>query len=436
MREKPDRTNIEVLSAKCEKAFLVSIQQDMMNEEEAQNHIAELARLVDTMGIDVVGKTIVKLKKMNPRFLIGKGKVDQIITLAREKESDIIIFDDDLSPSQQRNLEEESQIAVIDRHEVILDIFADRARTKEAMLQVGLARMQYSLPRLKRAWTHLSRQRGGTRGTKGEGEMQLEVDRRLVLKKITFLKKELKKVKQRRAIQRKKRMRVPLPTISIVGYTNAGKSSLLNILTDADVFTEDKLFATLDPTTRKTHLENGQTILLTDTVGFIRKLPHDLVEAFKSTLEETVLSDYLIHILDISNPEVEDHINTTLSVLDEIDAREKDILTVFNKIDLLNNNTNKIQTLKNTYPGSIFISVHTREGLDELKKAVNRLLYNKLINKKMKIPVNRYDIVTYIHRNGKVLSEDHTGEAIIIKCLITEKMSNIITEKLNIKKTQ
>ncbi len=434
MREKPDRTNIEVLSTKCERAFLVSIQQDMMNEQEAKNHIAELARLVDTMGIDVVGKIIVKLKKFSSQFLIGKGKVDQIITLAREKESDIIIFDDDLSPTQQRNLEEESQIAVIDRHEVILDIFADRAKTKEAMLQVGLARMQYSLPRLKRAWTHLSRQRGGARGTKGEGEMQLEVDRRLVLKKITFLKKELKKVKQHRAVQRKKRERVPLPSISLVGYTNAGKSSLLNSLTAADVFTEDKLFATLDPTTRKIQLENGQTMLLTDTVGFIRKLPHDLVEAFKSTLEETVLANYLIHILDISNPEVEDHIKTTLAVLDQINAFDKDILTVFNKIDLLNNNANKIKRLKNTYPGSIFISVHTGEGLDELKKAVNKLLYNKLINKKIKIPISRYDIVTYIYRNGKVLSKEHTNKAIIIKCLITEKISNIINEKLSMEK--
>jgi GTP-binding protein HflX len=430
MTEQTDQTTIDVLSTKCERAYLITIQKDGMNEQEAEFHIEELTRLVDTMGIGIVGTMIVRVKKLNARYLIGQGKINEIIGKAKDKDSDIIIFDDDLSPSQQRNIEELSQITVIDRHEVILDIFADRATTRDAILQVGLARMQYSLPRLKRAWTHLSRQRGGAKGTRGEGEMQLEVDRRLVMNKINQLKKELKKVKQHRAIQRKKRHRVPLPSISLVGYTNAGKSSLLNKLTDANVFIEDKLFATLDPTTRKIKLDNGQVMLLTDTVGFIRKLPHDLVEAFKSTLEETVLSDFLIHVLDVSNTEVDEHFNTTLQVLEEIHAHEKSILTVFNKIDLLEKDSNRIHILKNRYPDALFISTHTREGFDSLLKEMNKLIAHKLLNKTFNIPHERYDIVSFIHRNGQMIKEEHTENNYTINCLISEKINNKVEKML------
>ena len=432
MEKETDRTTVKVFSTKCERAYLVTIQQNQQIYEEAENHIIELSELVDTMGIEVVGQSIVKLRQMNPRFLLGKGKIEEIIALAKEKESDIIVFDDDLSPSQQRNIEELSQITAIDRHEVILDIFADRAKTREAMLQVQLARMQYSLPRLKRAWVHLSRQRGGARGTRGEGEMQLEVDRRLVLKKIISLRKELKKVTQQRAVQRQDRQRVPVPAISLVGYTNAGKSSLLKALTNADVFIEDKLFATLDPTTRRINLDNGQKILMTDTVGFIRKLPHDLVDAFKSTLEETVLSDFLLHILDISNPEVEEHHKTTLSVLEDINVIDKPIITVFNKIDLIGKNSGKKGRLKLCYPDALFISTKTKEGFKDLEKAIIRLLIPRLTNLDIKIPVSRYDIVSFIYRNGKVLKEEYDEKHIRINCLVTKKISSILKEKLQI----
>ena len=405
----------------------------MQSIEEAENHINELSQLVDTMGIEVIEKKIVKIKKMNPRFLLGKGKIEEIVSLAKEKEADIIIFDDDLKPTQQRNIEELSGMAVIDRHEVILDIFVDRAKTREAMLQVQLARLQYSLPRLKRAWTHLSRQRGGARGTRGEGEMQLEVDRRIVLRKIVNVKKELKEVGKQRAIKRSKRQRVPVPSISLVGYTNAGKSSLLKALTDADVFIEDKLFATLDPTTRRIELDNGQKILLTDTVGFIRKLPHDLVEAFKSTLEETVVADFLLHILDVSSPEVEEHYQTTLSVLDEINAINKPSIMVFNKIDLLEKNPGIIERFRQLYPEALYISTKTKEGFEDLKKAIIRLLAPQLTTVNIDIPVNRYDLVTFIHRNGKVLAEEYDEEFIHINCLVTEKIGNMLKEKVKIK---
>ena len=263
-----------MFSPVVETALLVCVRLPGMSSTELDYMKEELSNLIDTMGLKVLEVVTATLKKPTPRYFVGSGKAQEIADYAKELEADCIVFDDDLSPSQQRNWEELSGVCVIDRHEVILDIFANRATTKEATLQVGLARMEYSLPRLTRAWTHLSRQRGGTKGTRGEGETQLEVDRRIVLRKISKFKAELKKVRSNRATLRKQRTSIPIPTASIVGYTNAGKSSLLNALTGADVFIEDKLFATLDPTTRRVKLKGGNEILLTDTVGFIRKLPH------------------------------------------------------------------------------------------------------------------------------------------------------------------
>ena len=246
-----------IFSQTVESALLVGIQWPNMSPEEASEHLNELGFLVDTMGLTVADTKLAKIRAPQSKFLVGTGKVVEITDAARDLGVDCIVFDDDLSPSQQRNWEESSEICVIDRHEVILDIFAARASTREALLQVGLARMEYSLPRLTRAWTHLSRQRGGSRGTRGEGETQLEADRRVVLRKITRMKKDLKQVRLQRGVQRHRRRSVPMPTAAIVGYTNSGKSTLLNALTDADVLVEDKLFATLDPTTRRLPLHNG-----------------------------------------------------------------------------------------------------------------------------------------------------------------------------------
>src|SRR6056297_586908 len=302
-----------------EKVLLITLQTPELTPAQCNYYLDELRSLCDTLGFETVEQVVVPIKRLHPRYLVGSGKAKELAELAEAYEVDCLIFDDTISPSQQRNLEQLSGRCIIDRQEVILEIFSEHARTREALLQVGLARMEYSLPRLTRAWTHLSRQRGGTRGNRGEGETQLEVDRRIVLKKITGLKHELLKLKNQRNTRRKHRSGIPVPTGAIIGYTNAGKSSLLNALTGSATLVQDKLFATLDPTTRKMELSGGTRILLTDTVGFIRKLPHSLVDAFHSTLEETLVADFLLHLVDASNPEAEHHIETTLEVLGELE---------------------------------------------------------------------------------------------------------------------
>ena len=293
--------DLEENRKKVQNALLVGIQQPKMTRQESEYLLEELTELTCNLDIPIGERMIVNLRKPTPAFLVGKGKLEEIIDLVHEKNIDVIIFDEELSPAQQRNWERESKICVIDRQEIIIDIFSERAHTKEASLQVSLARMEYSLPRLTRAWTHLSRQRGGGTGARGQGETQLEADRRMINDRISNVKKELKEVIKHRLVQRSKRLRKPVPTVSIVGYTNAGKSSLLNSLTHSDALAADKLFATLDPTTRRLDLDNSQHVLLTDTVGFVRRLPHRLVDAFKATLEEAVVADLLIHLIDVSN---------------------------------------------------------------------------------------------------------------------------------------
>jgi GTPase len=323
----------------------------------------------------------------------------------------VIVFDEALSPAQQRNWEELFGGAVIDRQEVILEIFADRAHTREAMLQVALARMEYSLPRLTRAWTHLSRQRGkGAMG--GEGETQLEQDRRIVRDRITHLKAELAGVVKQRDVQRRKRQRVPVPTVAIVGYTNAGKSSLLNTLTGAHVLAEDKLFATLDPTTRQLVLRGNQKLLVTDTVGFIRRLPHGLVEAFKATLEEVVVADFLIHVLDVTNPNVEQHHATTLAVLAELGAGDKTIVTVFNKIDAAD--PAMIRRARQLVPEALFVSAHTKAGLDELETRCLELIADALGSTELLVPHDRYDVIARLHSLGHIQKQDHEDAGVRI----------------------
>src|SRR3954470_18747162 len=347
--------------SKLERAYLVGVQTDKMDAGEAAELLSELKELVENLRITVTQSVLVNLRRATPALLLGSGKAEELVAQAKEDGADVIVFDEALSPAQQRNWEELSGIAVIDRQEVILEIFADRAHTREAILQVALARMEYSLPRLTRAWTHLSRQRGkGAMG--GEGETQLEVDRRIVRDRIAHLKEELKKVVSQRDVQRRKRQRIPIPTCAIVGYTNAGKSTLLNSLTGAQVLAANKLFATLDPTTRQLVLRGNQKVLVTDTVGFIRRLPHGLVEAFKATLEEVVVADFLIHVLDVTNPNVEQHHATTLAVLNELGAGEKTIVTVFNKIDAAT--PAMLRHAKALANDALFVSAQTKAGLD------------------------------------------------------------------------
>jgi GTP-binding protein HflX len=389
------------------KALLIGIQEIGMPSSETSEHIAELSELVRTLGFTESIEKLVCLKEINPKYIVGSGKAAELANFAKENSVDCVIFDHDLSPSQQRNWEALTKLPVIDRQEVIIDIFAKRAKTKEASIQVELARLQYSLPRLKRAWTHLSRQKGGALGTRGEGEQQIEVDRRIVKKKISSLQKSLLEIKQRRDVQRYQRGKSAVPQIAVAGYTNAGKSSLLNALTASeDAYVEDKLFATLDTTSRHFELPNKQTAVLTDTVGFVRKLPHGLVEAFKSTLEEAALSDLLIHVLDINSRFYEEHWRTTLKVLEELGAGDKEIITVFNKSDLQDNSFVKA-SLKSLIPGGIFISAKTGLGLEELKQEI--ILRTRNLNEilKLEIPPSRHDISAFVHKHGRVLELEY-----------------------------
>ncbi|MBI9103588.1 MAG: GTPase HflX [Spirochaetales bacterium] len=404
----------------AETALLAGFHHKGTSLQEAEALLDELESLVTTMGLEVLGKILIKIDRPQARLYTGTGKAEEISEMAEELDADCIIFDDPLSPSQQRNWEEITGRCVIDRQEVILDIFAARASTREAVLQVALARMEYSLPRLTRAWTHLSRQKGGTKGTRGEGETQLEVDRRIVLRKISKLKKELIKIRKQRSTMRKRRETRGVPAAGLVGYTNAGKSSLLKALAGGEIFVEDKLFATLDPTTRRVELSEGDEILMTDTVGFVRKLPHGLVEAFRSTLEETLHSDFLIHVVDASSPEALDQAVTTLKVLEEIGIEEKEILTVFNKEDLLREEGIAADLIER-FPEAHVISTETGSGMEELKTAIEKIIRESRGVATYLLPPDRYDLAAYIHRSGTIISEEHSHAGTKITARIPEE---------------
>ena len=389
---------------KPQHAVLVGVQTDDMPEGEGDELLVELRELVENLGITVADSVLVKPRSLSPALLLGKGKAQEIIDHAKQIEANVIVFDAALSPAQQRNWEEMADMAVIDRQEIILEVFADRAHTREAVLQVALARMEYSLPRLTRAWTHLSRQRGkGAMG--GEGETQLEQDRRVVRARIARLKAELAQVVQQRHTQRQKRLRVPVPTAAIVGYTNAGKSSLLNALTGAHVLAEDKLFATLDPTTRQLILGGNQKLLMTDTVGFIRRLPHGLVESFKATLEEVVVADFLVHVIDVLSPHLEKHRETTLSVMSELGAGDRPTLTVFNKADLASED--QLRRARRLVPDALFISARTGKGLPELQERFRELIADEFGSVELLIPHSRYDVIAKLHAMGHIQSQEH-----------------------------
>lgn len=391
-----------------ERAYLVGVAQQKETESESTSLLDELEELVTTLEIGIVDRRIVRIREPQARYLLGSGKVENIIEAAKGVQADCLVLDAELTPAQQRNWEAASGMCVIDRQEVILDIFSMRARTREAVLQVELARAEHSLPRLKNAWTHLSRQRGGGGVTqRGEGEAQIELDARMVRQRIAKLKRELELVVRHRETQRKQRRKVPVPTAAIVGYTNAGKSTLLNALTGADVLSEDKLFATLDPTTRQLKLPNGQKLLLTDTVGFVRRLPHQLVDAFKATLEEAVLADFLVHVVDFSNPEFETHMETTLDVLKELGAEEKRIITVFNKVDQCVQPPIRMGVDKRNQP--VPVSAVTGEGLPSLLEEFEQQLLDRLTTMELLIPFSRYDLISLLHEQGHI-KEERAGE--------------------------
>jgi GTP-binding protein HflX len=396
-----------------ERALLIGLEKAGVSKWALHDSLDELRELANSAGAEVVDTVTQKLQKPTAPYYIGRGKAESIKESCQDQQVTSVIFDDELSPAQGRNLENLFARKVLDRTQLILDIFAQRARSREGRLQIELAQLQYLLPRLTRMWHHLSRQTGGI-GTRGPGETQLEVDRRRVQERIARLERELESVRKTRAIQRQGRKRHQWPVASVVGYTNAGKSTLLNLLTGADVVAADKLFATLDPTTRSFALPNKQRVLLTDTVGFLRKLPHTLIESFKATLEEVSEADLLIHIADLSHPRVDEQMEAVDRVIKELDAYGKQTLIVFNKIDNLPNREVVDSYLKR-FSGSVAISARTGEGVNKLVEALEGALSSWRLRSRFRIPANESALIAEIHRVGHVLELRYEGsEALIV----------------------
>ncbi|MDP6339516.1 MAG: GTPase HflX [Candidatus Marinimicrobia bacterium] len=355
-----------------EKALLIGVIHGELDEQTVHEHLEELHFLADTAGAEVVGNVTQKLSRINPSFFIGTGKAEQIIKQAKELDVSLIIFDDELSPGQVKNYSNLAKnIKVIDRSALILDIFKQHAQTKEAKTQVELAQLEYMLPRLTRAWTHLERQMGGIGTRAGAGETQIEVDRRLIRTRISKLKRELEKIEKERETQSKRRENQF--RVALMGYTNAGKSTLMNAITGADVFVQDQLFATLDTTIRSVELDSAHTILLSDTVGFVRKLPHHLVASFRSTLKEVIKADLILLVLDASSNQVEDHLNTIIDVLKDLEAERHPMLIVLNKIDL-ERAEKQLGFLKRKYPDGIYVSALNNLRIDKLLKNIAKIM--------------------------------------------------------------
>src|SRR6266404_2677507 len=396
-----------------ERALLIGLEKEGVSKWDLRDSLEELAELANSAGAEVVDTVTQKLQKPTAPYYIGKGKAESLKLALQDRQVTSVIFDDELSPAQGRNLENLLSRKVLDRTQLILDIFAQRARSREGRLQIELAQLQYLLPRLTRMWHHLSRQTGGI-GMRGPGETQLEVDRRRVQERIARLERELEAVRKTRAVQRQGRKRHQWPVASVVGYTNAGKSTLLNLLTGADVIAENRLFATLDPTTRSFTLPNKQRVLLTDTVGFLRKLPHTLIESFKATLEEVGEADLLIHIVDLSHPRVDEQMEAVDSVIKELDAFGKQTLIVFNKIDNLSNRELAESYVKR-FPSSVAISARTGEGVNKLVQTLENALSSWRLRSRLRIPSNQSALIAEIHRVGHVLELRYEGnDALII----------------------
>ena len=395
-----------------EKTVLVGLEHDGVTRWDLEESLSELRELAATAGANVVDTVTQKLQHPTAPYYIGKGKAEEVAIRCTETGAGSIIFDDELSPAQGRNLESVTSKKILDRTQLILDIFARRARSREGRLQIELAQLQYLLPRLTRMWTHLSRQTGGI-GTRGPGETQLEVDRRRVQERIARLQKDLEEVRKHRAIQREGRARHQWPVVAIVGYTNAGKSSLLNRLTKAGVLAEDKLFATLDPTTRQFVLPNKLKVLFTDTVGFIRKLPTTVIESFKATLEELKSADLLVHVVDVSHPQWEEHIAATESVISELDAAGKHTLIVFNKIDRVSN-PEAIEAALARYPHSVAVSVKTGENLEQFVDELQNQLSAWRLRQKFCIPQSDSVALAELHRAGHVVEIAYEGDDALV----------------------
>ena len=401
-----------------ERVFLIGAELRKRTGTDLTETMAELAELARTAGAQIIGEGTQRLDRPHAATYIGKGKATEFAEICKQGDVDTVIFDDELSPAQTRNLERVFDCKVLDRTALILDIFAQRARTREGKMQIEMAQLQHILPRLTGLWTHLSRQKGGI-GMRGDGESQLEVDRRRIQERISKLRRDLKEVKRVRQTQRRGRQRSQWPLASIVGYTNAGKSTLLNALTGAEVLAEDKLFATLDPTTRRINLPTNQNALLSDTVGFIRKLPHQLVESFKATLEEVVEADLLLHVVDVSSELAADQIASVNEVLEEIAAYDKPTLMVFNKTDQLFECDGKPHWLKE-FPHAVSVSAKTGKGLEELQAELGVMLRPIRSCLELQVPAGDGATLARIRALGQVDEERYEGDIVHLKARIPE----------------
>ena len=418
--------NIEEEKNRKVRAFLVG---------EPGNNLCELKGLTDTLGLETAGTLTLTRLEIQPAYGMGKGKAQEIVDLAKESEADCIIFDFNIEPTKQRNWEKLSKLPCFDRQEVIIRIFASRAQTKEAVLQVELARLSYSLPRLAHSYGDMARQRGGSYRSKGAGETQLELDQRRIRERIAQTKKELDLVVRTRETQRKKRGALPVPECALIGYTNAGKSSLLNALTNADAFVENKLFATLDPLTRRLNLKDGNGILLTDTVGFISNLPHSLIDAFKSTLAEAEQADLQLIVIDASDSQAKFQYDTVIQVLKEIKAEQNNRLIVLNKWDAVKEKEINQAELQLLFPDAVKVSARTHEGFDQLSERISEKLLGAM--NEYEIPAEEQDILRQIRANGVISEENWLDSSVVLKARISGRTAAIAEKyrKLNSEET-
>jgi GTP-binding protein HflX len=438
---------VDIAKVNQERAVLVGVERSSAQNGQTGGvrflpveSLDELARLSETAGLEVCGRVIQTLRDgVHPATFIGSGKVTQVKDLTLGQEANVVIFDDDLSPAQQRNLENVLGVKVIDRSQLILDIFAQRAQSLAGKLQVELAQLEYLRPRLTRQWTHLSRLGGGV-GTRGPGETQLEVDRRRVRERIATLRRRLRNVERTRSLQRYERARVPFPCVALIGYTNAGKSTLMNTLTHAGVLVEDKLFATLDPTSRRLELPGRMPVMLIDTVGFIHKLPHQLIDAFKSTLEEVRTADLLLHVVDVTHPHWAEQKRVVEQVLDELEVGQKPVLTVLNKLDRLTQaeaNGELIIPRQSFVPGNngdeegtVSISALTGEGTDFLLAAVERYFERERELVHVNLPLDEGGVLAWLRRSGKVVEEAYSETEVSVTVVVSPKVAGQLRKRL------
>ncbi|MEG8947796.1 GTPase HflX [Rosettibacter firmus] len=418
---------IEVKREERERAILIALSTGAYTEEQVEEHLDELELLADTAGADTIFKITQEKSKPDPAYFIGRGKAEEIAQLIQVNDIQLIIFDDDLNPTQVRNLEKLFGRKVLDRSGLILDIFASHAKTKEAKTQVELAQLQYMLPRLTRAWTHLSKQYGGI-GTKGPGEKQIETDRRIIRTRISKLKEYLKKIESQQ--ETKSSSHKKFVTAALVGYTNAGKSTLLNRLTNANVLAENKLFATLDSTTRACELEKNKKILLSDTVGFIRKLPHHLIASFKSTLNVVRDADIILHVIDITNPYFEEHIKVVENTLEQLGCEKKIQIKIFNKIDLLKEKS-ILNTINQRFPNSLFISAERGIGITNLKDLLLDYYEANFNEYQLKLKHNQSKNISIIYELAEVYDTIYKDDYILLKYRASKPIQNKIIKLVN-----